>query len=87
MSYPSPEAPGQQRVQLGKWEWPLAGVGPLSHLCDGVNVLQGRLKVNVGVFKAEFVILQILLLWDKSEPGGSCRDTGRGEFFFQLKEK
>lgn len=72
---------------MGKWEWPLAGVGPLSHLCDGVNVLQGRLKVNVGVFKAEFVILQILLLWDKSEPGGSCRDTGRGEFFFSVKRK
>lgn len=58
--------------RVGKEGHLIAGCGPLSHLCGGVNVLRGGLRVAIGIFKAEFV-LQILICreryWDENEPG------------------
>lgn len=57
---------------MGNREQLLAGSGPLSHLCGGVNVLWGGLRVAIGIFKAEFA-LQILICgeryWDENELG------------------
>lgn len=47
----------------------LAGDGPLSHFCGRVNVLQGGLEVAIDVFKAEWLVLQIL----------TCRKRGQAE--------
>lgn len=54
---------GMGRVEL------LAEDRPLNHLHGGIHVLQGGLEMVIDVFKAESVLLQILI----------CRKRGQAE--------
>jgi hypothetical protein len=66
----------------------------LSHLCAGVNILQGWLEVAVSFFKAELVLLQIPACGERYGVRGSPEEAGRhwwregeGEEEVQRKEE
>jgi hypothetical protein len=49
----------------------------LSHLCAGVNILQGWLEVAVSFFKAELVLLQIPVCGERCGVRRSPEEAGR----------